>query len=151
MHLAPLLSRSARSRTRSATLVRRHAVRQRRPRRLVWLLGFGAGLAGLGAALVGVGRAAPPLSVVGTILTGDADHGGTGPIDDGPVPLLVHSDPTGARISIDGRERGRTPLALHTTAGSHIVRLRADATLEAIRSVDLGPDGATADVALWRR
>jgi hypothetical protein len=41
--------------------------------------------------------------------------------------LIVSSEPAGARVLVNGREVGVTPLALHdVAAGSRVVRVEAD-------------------------
>jgi hypothetical protein len=53
----------------------------------------------------------------------------TRPTPGGPVAgegeLVVTSRPTGARVTIDGTERGVTPLTLALPAGPHVVEVRA--------------------------
>jgi hypothetical protein len=103
-----------------------------------------------GALAVLVGRPPGFAPMVG-VLGGTNMPFVAGPIDDGPIPLLVRSEPSGAWIVLDGRERGRTPLQLHTTPGSHSLLLNSDATLPAIQPVELNAHGAIVDVALWGR
>jgi hypothetical protein len=148
MYLARMLAPGGRRRARSATLVRRRINHRRRWAPLAVLIC--AGLVCAGALVVLVGRP-PRLALIAGLLDGDHVRFAAGPIDDGPIPLVVRSEPSGARIVLDGRERGRTPLQLHTTPGSHTLLLSGDATLPAIQPVELDAHGANVDVALWGR
>lgn len=46
-------------------------------------------------------------------------------LDSGPGRLLLSSDPSGARVRIDGQKAGRTPWSGELNAGQHTVELRA--------------------------
>jgi PEGA domain len=69
----------------------------------------------------------------------------------GDVELRVVSEPPDARLLVDGREVGRTPLTAWARPGPHTVALERDDTLDEVRLLDLGGDGATLGVALWRK
>jgi len=63
-------------------------------------------------------------SIEGTVVRAGA-AAAAAPVGDGR--LLVRSTPAGARVLVDGRDRGRTPLALHELSrGTHHVRLERD-------------------------
>jgi hypothetical protein len=65
---------------------------------------------------------------------------------DAPSPLTVESRPSGARVSVDGRVAGRTPLTLDAvTAGDHPVILELDGYRRWASSVRVVP-GAPARV-----
>jgi hypothetical protein len=111
---------------------------------------FSAGVAAVMIILVSVTGTAVPLTV-GGLLFFIGPRGPTGPVAEGPVALQVRSEPSSADVILDGRQRGRTPLELHTTPGMHVLLLRHDAALDAVRRVTLGSDGRGIDVDLWSR
>src|SRR5216683_890935 len=76
-----------------------------------------------------------------------ADAVGTGTV----VPLQLASQPAGARIWLDGRERGRTPLDIPVDPGVHNVLLKSPDTLDSMYAVQVGAEGASLDAVLWRR
>jgi hypothetical protein len=114
MHIAHVLAPDGRRRTRSATLVRRRMNRRHRPWSR-WVACVATGLVCAGALAVLVGRALRFASI--GMVDGNRHGLVAGPVDDGPIPLLVRSEPSGARVILDGRDRGLTPLQLHTTPG----------------------------------
>jgi cytoskeletal protein RodZ len=69
-----------------------------------------------------------------------------------PAPmaaLTITSDPSGARVMVDGIGRGSTPLTLHNlTAGSRRVRVIKDGFLSQEHDVRLGTRPLTLDVRL---
>src|SRR5260221_5102199 len=67
------------------------------------------------------------------------------------VPLQLASQPAGAEIWLDGRERGTTPLDALVDPGVHTVLLKSPDTLDSQYSVPVGADGAALDAVLWRR
>jgi hypothetical protein len=56
--------------------------------------------------------------VIGWLLTGGASPAA------GDGELVVQSRPPGARVSIDGKERGATPLTLTLPSGTHVLEVR---------------------------
>jgi hypothetical protein len=77
---------------------------------------------------------------------GDAD-GPTG----GGVPLRVTTQPPGARVLLDGRDRGKAPLVIAVQPGAHDLVVKHPDALEEARQVDVGPEGGVVQVALWSR
>jgi hypothetical protein len=74
------------------------------------------------------------------------------PTDPGAsLPLRLDSSPPGARATVDGVSRGRTPLTVAVSAGGHTVNLRHPDALEEVRQIEVGPAGADLSVPLWRR
>lgn len=67
------------------------------------------------------------------------------------VPLQVASQPPGAGVWLDGRERGRTPLDSFVDPGVHTVLLKAPEMQDSQYAVRVGAEGAALDVVLWRR
>jgi hypothetical protein len=67
------------------------------------------------------------------------------------VPLQLASQPAGAGIWLDGRERGRTPLDVLVDPGVHNVLLKSPDTLDSTYAVQVGAEGASLDAVLWRR
>src|SRR6266540_2331890 len=137
-------------RNRSATVIRRRAAgRVRRP----WHGGLMAGGVVLAVAtglVVIATLAVPRIRLLGA-LDGSAANAAPGPFEDGPIRLVVRSQPGGARVVLDGRDRGRTPLEVGTNPGRHAVLLQADSTIPMTHVVDVGPSGASLEVALWTR
>jgi hypothetical protein len=63
--------------------------------------------------------------------------------------LLVYSDPPGARVSLDGTERGTAPLHLVLSPGPYAVTLALDRYEPAAEKVELGAKASrTVDVVL---
>lgn len=56
-----------------------------------------------------------------------------------PAHLTVHSEPSGASVTIDGRVAGETPLSLPVPAGSHDVALAAAGHAATMKKVTLDP------------
>jgi hypothetical protein len=70
---------------------------------------------------------------------------------DASVALQLASQPPGAGVWLDGRERGRTPLEVLVDPGAHDVLLKAPGALDGQYAVQVGADGAALDALLWRR
>ena len=70
---------------------------------------------------------------------------------DAVVPLQLASQPAGAGIWLDGRERGHTPLDVLIDPGMHSLILKTPDTLESQYAVQVGAEGASLDAVLWRR
>jgi PEGA domain len=66
------------------------------------------------------------------------------------VPFSIVSHPSNARVWLDDRERGRTPLDLSITPGRHSLSMRAPGAQEGRYEVDVGAYGATLDASLFR-
>jgi tetratricopeptide (TPR) repeat protein len=64
--------------------------------------------------------------------------------------LLVYTDPPGARVSVDGRERGTTPLHEVVTAGSHALVVAREGSERVDQAVVVAP-GTTRVVELVLR
>ena len=97
------------------------------------------------APLIGPATAAlASLPVVGDLVGGPVPTPGS-------APVHLASQPTGATVWLDGRERGRTPLDLAVVPGAHTVVLRQTDSLDNVARVDVPPEGRALDVALWRR
>ena len=67
------------------------------------------------------------------------------------VPLSLGSQPAGASLVLDGRERGTTPLDLLVEPGQHRLQLSARDALSSRYAINVGSDGAAFDALLWRR
>jgi hypothetical protein len=67
------------------------------------------------------------------------------------VPLQLVSEPPGAGIWLDGRERGRTPLEVLVEPGVHNVLLKTADTVDGQYAVQVGAAGAALEAVLWRR
>ncbi len=72
-------------------------------------------------------------------------------VDGQLAPLSVTSEPGGASVLVDGRQRGVTPVELAITSGTHAVVLKGPGVLDRQYSIDLGPAGAAINSVLWRR
>src|SRR5216683_5499233 len=59
------------------------------------------------------------------------------------VPLQLASQPAGAGISLDGRERGQTPLDVLVDPGVHNVLFKTPGTLDSQYAVKVGAGGAS--------
>lgn len=105
----------------------RVAIRDPRP----WVLALAVGLlTGVAIAILLARRVPPTVSV--------------------DAALRVSSEPVGATILVDGRERGRAPATLALSPGSHRVTLRLARHADVSYEVDLAPDRpATLDGLLW--
>jgi len=93
--------------------------------------------------LVGLAIGTPPL--LATVGHTDAVASG------GPVPLALTSRPAGAEVWLDGRERGRTPLAVPVEPGTHRVLLKAPDAQDGQYAVQVGGEAAELAAVLWRR
>src|SRR5262249_12029087 len=137
---------------RSGTLIRRRTTR-RRSRSLTSALFVLALLLGCATiVLVVLAGALRPLPLLGHFLsvpTGVSAE--QGPVDEGPAPLTVRSEPPGAQVVLDGRARGRTPLQLHTSIGQHAVLLNEQDSISTAEPVDVAVTGTVLHVALWTR
>ncbi len=69
----------------------------------------------------------------------------------GPAVLDVTSQPTGATLTVDGRDRGRTPARLGVTPGQHTVVLQTPDSIPSHQQVTVGPAGASLSATLWSR
>src|SRR5260221_12465413 len=119
MHLAvPILLADRRNPRRSATLIRTRRTRRESRFKIAAVLMSAAAIAGAGIVLavtIGTRPLLPLLRFVPLLNVASAD---VGPVDDdGPAPLIVQTEPPGARVVLDGRARGRSPLQLHTSIG----------------------------------
>jgi hypothetical protein len=61
------------------------------------------------------------------------------------------SQPSGARVWLDGRESGVTPLDVFVEPGAHAVVLKAADALDGQYTVRVGGEGAALEAVLWRR
>src|SRR5437762_4516816 len=151
MHFAlPTLAHGGRHSSRSVTVIRRRASKRNSRSWLAGLLILVVGVGTAGVVLAaGAFRSLPVLGHV--MAVANAASAESGPVDDGPVPLTVRIEPPGARVVLDGRVRGRTPLELHTAAGRHVVQLDADNSIDTLEPIDVTATGTFLDVALWSR
>jgi hypothetical protein len=67
------------------------------------------------------------------------------------VPLVLSSQPLGASVWLDGRERGSTPLNLTVEPGAHALSLKANAAVETQYALAVPTEGRSFDAVLWRR
>ncbi|MCA1647176.1 MAG: PEGA domain-containing protein [Chloroflexi bacterium] len=67
------------------------------------------------------------------------------------VVLRVASQPSGASVWLDGRERGRTPIEAFVEPGPHNLLLKAAEAVDAPYALQVGADGAALEAVLWRR
>ena len=143
---------AAPGRTRSATLIRRRMTRRHRWSSTAKVLAASAVLACAGVIVVSIVAAGRPISVLDLVtrVPGAAFAASAAP-DDGSAPLSVRTEPAGARVVLDGRERGRTPLELHTSTGEHVLFLDSDRSIDAAATVNVAAAGTTLDMALWTR
>jgi PEGA domain/WD40-like Beta Propeller Repeat len=115
-------------------------------------------------ALIVVGGVAAAASATGLIpriaqvdnlvalLRGDAAAMPGDETDVGLAVLQVTSTPEHARVLVDGRDRGKTPLVVHVAAGPHQVALNHPDTLDDAREIQVAEAGTTAaNFRLWRR
>jgi eukaryotic-like serine/threonine-protein kinase len=71
------------------------------------------------------------------------------PVPPAPPVLTIETDPPGARLVVDGKEAGRSPLQLDTLAlGEHTVEASLEGRLPAQRRVKLGHPGERTMVVL---
>jgi len=66
------------------------------------------------------------------------------------APLVITSTPAGAAVTLDGQDRGTTPLTLRVALGHHDIALHAQDAIDEARAVDIGAEGTNLDVRLWR-
>jgi PEGA domain len=69
----------------------------------------------------------------------------------GSAVLTVTSQPTGAAIKVDGKDRDRTPATLLVAPGPHTVVLQSPELVPATRRVVVAPEGAELRLNLWAR
>jgi hypothetical protein len=89
---------------------------------------------------------APP--EVPTPIGDEENRDAAAPVD---VLLRVSSDPSGARVTVDGIGRGQTPVDIrHLAGGSHVVRITKDgyAGEQRVIRLDGTGRGASVDVTL---
>lgn len=67
------------------------------------------------------------------------------------VALQLASQPLGARVWVDGREQGQTPLDVLVEPGTHNVLLKAPDLVDGQYALQVGADGAALDAILWHR
>ena len=152
MHLAVPTSLPGRRRPlRSATLIRRRTTRRRRRTWTVALIISALALGSASIALAVVTVTLRPLPLGRFVPLPNRMNVDAAPVDDGPAPLTVQSEPAGARVVVDGRVRGRTPLQIHTSIGRHAVLVDAPDSISMSEPVDAGVTGTVLDVALWTR
>lgn len=74
------------------------------------------------------------------------------PSDVPPAVLAVSSVPAGATVSVDGRERGHTPLDVRLAPGSHEVSLQQAGDVDMTYRLALASDARTPlHAVLWRQ
>jgi hypothetical protein len=59
------------------------------------------------------------------------------PADASPAEVSIQSRPTASRVTIDGEERGMTPLSLTLPAGAHILEVRAGRSEPRVLPIDI--------------
>ncbi len=69
---------------------------------------------------------------------------------DNRVQLTIATEPDQASVSLDGHERGKTPLTLGVSPGQHRLLLRHPDTIDEQRQLSVAGD-TNLDVSLWRR
>ena len=136
---------------RPVRVVRRHPGRHRGLRRRV-LTQVGLGLlALLGVALAGAagwiamgGDPAGLAALVDTLplpwVVADADLGDADGPTNGGAPLRVTTQPPGAHVLLDGRDRGQAPLVIAIQPGPHDLVVKHPDALEEARQVEVGPE-----------
>src|SRR5262249_33577808 len=134
---------TARRRKRDPSSRGRHVPRSERKR---WLGMIGAGLAFLFMTIVG-----------GLFLTGRGPQSVELPAwlpiaratwrPEDSIHLKVSSEPEQATVILDGRERGKTPLAVQVAPGTHSLALRHADRIEEQRQLSVSSD-LSVDVAL---
>jgi hypothetical protein len=67
------------------------------------------------------------------------------------VPLALNSQPVGASVRFDGRDRGSTPLNLAVEPGPHTLALKASDAVETQYTLEVPGAGGAFDAVLWRR
>jgi hypothetical protein len=152
MHRAlPTLLPGRRHPRRFATLIRRRPTRRKSRSRMAAVLVSALAVASAGTVLAVLARSLRPLPLLGRLMPSNAASADAGPVDDGPASPTVRTEPPGARVVLDGRARGRTPLQIHTSSGPHALLLEADGSISTAEPVDLASTGTVLDVALWTR
>src|SRR5712691_1360054 len=66
------------------------------------------------------------------------------------APLEVTSTPSGAEVFIDAQPRGATPATVAVVPGRHDIVLQAQDAIVETRAVDVGADGFSLALSLWR-
>src|SRR5438105_8880690 len=153
MHLAvPILLHDRRNPRRSATLIRSRRTRRKSRFEIAAVALSAVAIAGAGIALAVMIGTRPSLPLLRFVPLPNVASADVGPVDDdGPAPLIVQTEPSGARVVLDGRARGRSPLQLLTSMGRHTVLLDADGSISTVEPVDDAVAGTVLNVALWPR
>jgi hypothetical protein len=71
----------------------------------------------------------------------DSPSGDAAPSAPSTGKLTITTDPTGAKVAVDGAGRGRAPLTLELPVGEHTVRVEADGYGDVTRTVSVGSAG----------
>ena len=128
-----------------------HAVNRRRPRRLWWIgLGIVGALSAIAAACGGwllAGGDPRGLESPGWLAFVTPAIAAEG---DAQARLDVISQPAGATVTLDGHQRGSTPLALSVAHGVHTLVLKHPEAIDEQRQVSVGDD-TTINVRMWPR
>jgi hypothetical protein len=66
------------------------------------------------------------------------------------LPLEITSTPGGAQVLVDGELDGTTPTTVAVVPGRHTVVLRHPEAIDEARTIEVGADGASVAVELWR-
>src|SRR5207253_345089 len=69
----------------------------------------------------------------------------------GGAPVHVDSNPSGARVRIDGTTYGKTPVDLRLSSGQHTLSLQHPDALDDERIIQVPETGVNVDIGLWRR
>jgi hypothetical protein len=67
------------------------------------------------------------------------------------APLALGSQPEGATVWLDGRQRGATPLELSVEPGRHSIALKQPEAIDQQYSLEVAAGGAALEAVLWRR
>jgi dipeptidyl aminopeptidase/acylaminoacyl peptidase len=94
--------------------------------------------------LVSAARSWLPGAVVNPLHPAVLDDPGAG------VAIRIASLPSRATIAVDGQQRGTTPRSISLVAGPHQLDLASSDAVEDERQVDLGDNGGSVALALWR-
>jgi hypothetical protein len=152
MHLAlPILLHDRRNQRHSASLIRRRTTRRESRFKIAAALLSAVAVAGAAIVLAIMIDTRSPLPLLHFVPLLNVASAEVGPVDDGPAPLTVQTEPAGARIVLDGRVRGHSPLQLHTSIGRHTVLVDADDSISTVELVDVAVTGTVLHVALWKR